>query len=250
MADHQRIHPVDVGSPSPSAPQASHSFSQSEKHDVTDRCARLHGTIPVAHAEQAKKKRSCYCCCKCLCCTTLIIVILIILIGATAGILYLIFDPKIPKYSVDRLGILAFNVDNNMVRASFNVTVTARNPNKKIGIYYEEGSYLSVWYTDSSLCKGSFPEFYQGHQNMTVLNIIMTGEAQLTGELLTELLRQQQTGMIPLLFKGDVPVRVKFGSLKLWKVTFRVRCNLVVNSLSASNQISIKSSSCKFKLKL
>ncbi|KAG1359542.1 NDR1/HIN1-like protein 6 [Cocos nucifera] len=235
MADRQRIHPVDIESPS--APQASHSFSQSKKHDVTDRCLPLQGTVPVAHAEQAKKKRSCN-----WCCTILTIVILIILIGATAGILYRIFDPKIPKYSVDRLGILVFDVDNNMVRASFNVTVTARNPNKKIGIYHE-GSYPSLWYTDSSLCKGSFPEFYQGHRNMTVRDIIMTGESQLT-EL------QQQAGMIPLLFKGDVRVRVKFGSLKLWKVTFGVGCNLVVNSLSASNQISIKSSSCKFKLKL
>ncbi|XP_008813411.2 NDR1/HIN1-like protein 6 [Phoenix dactylifera] len=244
MAGHQRIHPVDVESPPPSAPRAPLNFSQSEEHDVA---GPLQGTIPVAQAKPAKKKRSC---CKCLCCTTLTIVVLIILIGATAGILYLIFDPKIPKYSVDRLSISAFDVDSSMtVRASFNVTVTARNPNKKIGIYYEEGSYLSVRYTDSSLCNGSFPEFYQGHRSTTVLSIIMTGETQLGSGLLTELQRQQQTGTIPLLFKGDVPVRVKFGRLKLWKVTFGVRCNLVVNSLSASNQISIKSSSCKFKLK-
>ncbi|XP_008802758.1 NDR1/HIN1-like protein 6 [Phoenix dactylifera] len=251
MAEHQRIHPEDVEAPPPSAPPAPGNFSQSAKRDAGDQRAPLPQgtTIPVAHAKPTKKKRSC--CCRCLCWTILTIIVLIILVAATAGILYLIFDPKIPKYSVDRLSISAFDVDNNMtVRAGFDVTVTARNPNKKIGIYYEDGSYLSVWYTDSSLCNGSFPEFYQGHRNTTVLNVTLTGETQLGSEILTELQQQQQTGTIPLLFKGDVPVRVKFGSLKLWKMTFRVRCNLVVNSLSASNKISIKSSSCKFKLKL
>ncbi|XP_010935586.1 NDR1/HIN1-like protein 6 [Elaeis guineensis] len=249
MADPQRIHPVDVEAPPPSAPPAPRNFSQSDKHKVADGRAPLQGTTPVAHAKPTKKKRCS--CCRCLCWTVLTIIILIILIAAIAGILYLIFDPKIPKYSVDRLRVSSFDVDNNMtVTAGFNMTVTARNPNKKIGIYYEDGSYLSVWYTDNSLCNGSFPAFYQGHRNTTVLNVILTGETQLGGEILTELQQQQQTGTIPLLFKGDVPVRVKFGSLKLWKMTFRVKCNLVVNSLSTSNQISIKSSSCKFKLKL
>lgn len=259
MADHQRIHPVDVESPPPSAPLAPRNFSQSEKLDAADHQRAPppppQGAIPIALAEPItttkKKKKTRSCCCKCLCWTTLTIIILIILVGATAGILYLVFDPKIPKYSVDRLSVSVFDMDNNMtVRASFNVTVTARNPNKKIGIYYEDGSDLSVWYSDSRLCNGSFPVFYQGHRNTTVVDVVLTGEAQLGSELLAELQQQQQTGTIPLLFKGDVPVRVKFGSLKLWKVTSRVRCHLVVNSLSASNQISIKSSSCKFKLKL
>ncbi|KAG1361224.1 NDR1/HIN1-like protein 6 [Cocos nucifera] len=249
MADQQRIHPVDVEAPPPSAPPAPRNFSRSDNRKVADQRAPLQGTTPAAHAKPTKKKRSC--CCRCLCWTILTIITLIILVAAVAGILYLIFDPKIPKYSVDRLRISSFDVDNNMtVTAGFNMTVTARNPNKKIGIYYEDGSYLSVWYADTSLCNGRLPAFYQGHRNTTVLNVLLTGEAQLGSEILTELQQQQQTGTIPLLFKGDVPVRVKFGSLKLWKMTFRVKCNLVVNSLSTRNQISIKSSSCKFKLKL
>ncbi|WOL18216.1 NDR1/HIN1-like protein 6 [Canna indica] len=250
MAEHQRIHPVaDVESPPPSAPAAPPSLAAPEKSG--EQYPPLpQRTVPVAHSRPPKKRRSC--CCRCLCWTLLAIVILVVAIAATAGVLYLIFDPKLPKYSVDRLGISNFTVDSNMttISATFNVTVTARNPNKRIGIYYKEGSELSTWYNDERLSSGSFPAFYQGHRNTTVLHVSLAGETQIGSKLLTELQQQQQTGMIPLEVNGEVPVRVKFGSLKLKKVTFKVRCNLVVNSLSTGSDISIRSSSCKFKLKI
>nr|XP_010917454.1 NDR1/HIN1-like protein 6 [Elaeis guineensis] len=252
MAEHQKIHPVDVEAPSQAAPLVPPELSRSDKGDpaaVAGQYPPYRRTIPISHSRPPKRRRSC--CCKCVCCTILTTIILIILVAATLGILYLIFDPKLPKYSVDRLAVSAFTVDTNLTaHASFDVTVTAENPNKGIGIYYEGGSHLSVWYSGFSLCEGVFPEFYQGHRNTTVLTVVMKGEAQLGSTEMAALQQQQTTGMVPLDFKGDVPVRVKLGSLKLWKVTSRVRCNLVVDSLTANNRIQIRSSSCKFRLKL
>ncbi|XP_009418272.3 NDR1/HIN1-like protein 6 [Musa acuminata AAA Group] len=240
MAEQHRVHPVDVESPPPSAPEAPPSLLQPEKAGAT---------APAAHSRPPRKRRSR--CCTCLCWSLLAIVILIVVIAVAAGVLYLVFRPKIPKYSVDRLAVSSFAVDDNAtVAVTFNVTVTARNPNRRIGIYYQGGSDLSAWYTDERLCTGSFPAFYQGHRNTTVLHVLLAGEAKIGNELLTELQQQQQTGTIPLAVRGVVPVRVKLGKLKLWKVRFKVRCSLVVNSLSANGDVSIRSSSCKFKLKL
>ncbi|URE28532.1 harpin-induced protein 1 domain containing protein [Musa troglodytarum] len=234
MAEQHRVHPVDVESPPPSAPEAPPSLLQPEKAGAT---------APATHLNPVRKRRSR--CCTCLCWSLLAIVILIVVIA----VLYLVFRPKIPKYSVDRLAVSSFAVDDNAtVAVTFNVTVTARNPNRRIGIYYQGRNDLSAWYTDERLCTGSFPAFYHGHRNTTVLHVLLAGEAKIGSELLTEL--QQQTGTIPLAVRGDVPVRVKLGKLKLWKVTFKVRCSLVVNSLSAGGDVSIRSSSCKFKLKL
>ncbi|URD92532.1 harpin-induced protein 1 domain containing protein [Musa troglodytarum] len=233
MAERHRIHPaVDVEAPLPSS---SHAPSKPLQ------------TQPPPPPK--KKRRSC--CCRCLCWTVLTVVILVVIIGAIVGILFLAFDPKLPKYSVDRLAISNFTVDDNMtVSATFNLTVTTKNPNKKIGIYYRGGSHLSAWYTNTSLCTGTFPVFYQGHKNTTVLSLLLSGETQLGSGLLQELQQQQQTGTIPLVFRGNVPVTVKLGSLKLPKVTFKVKCDIIVNTLSSSNTISLKSSSCKFRLKL
>ncbi|THU63887.1 hypothetical protein C4D60_Mb01t20580 [Musa balbisiana] len=235
MAEPHRIHPVavDVESPLPSPSQAAKSGENGQQQP-----------------KSLRRRRSC--CCRCLCCTVLTLVVLIIAIGATVGILYLVFRPKIPKYSVDRLTLSNFTVDDDTtISATFNLTVTARNPNKRIGIYYGHGSHLSAWYNGTRLCTGAFPVFYQGHRNTTVVSLLLAGETQLGSGLLQELQQQQQqTGTVLLDFRGRVPVRVKLGRLKLPKVSFKVRCNIVVNSLSSSNSISLRSSHCKFKLKL
>ncbi|XP_042013855.1 NDR1/HIN1-like protein 6 [Salvia splendens] len=191
------------------------------------------------------------CCCKCLCWTVGLLTLLLFIVGATAGIIYLVFHPKLPKYSVDNLRVsdLTLNFDMTL-SARFNVRITTDNPNKKIGIYYEKGSRLSVWYKDTNLCQGTTPKFYQGHQNKTVLNVALTGQNQYGKTLLNAFQEQQQTGRVPLDLNINVPVSVKLGALKLRKVRILGTCVLTVDSLTTNSLISIKASSCHFGLKL
>lgn len=254
MTDHQRIHPVvvDVGAPPPPTrplvPQAS--FRSEEKGDPGQRQVRL-GRMSAAMPPALKPPKRSNCLCKCLCWTIGLLILLLIIVGATVGILYLVFQPKLPKYSVDDLRIsdLTLNFDLSLY-ARFNVRITADNPNKKIGIYYEKGSHLSVWYKNTNLCQGSIPRFYQGHQNRTVLNVALAGQNQYGRTLLEALQEQQQTGRIPLDLKIDVPVSIKLGKLKLKKVRVRGTCKLIVDSLSTNSSIRIKASTCNFGLKL
>ncbi|KAG4150773.1 hypothetical protein ERO13_D04G024800v2 [Gossypium hirsutum] len=250
MTDHQqRIHPVvDVEAPAPSTPLVPHGSATSEKGSPIQQ-RPLQRTIPVRPPPPPPRKRSC--CCKCICWTVSLIVVLLIILGATIGILYLVFRPQLPKYSIDSLRIsdLRLNFDMTLY-AKFDVKITANNPNKKIGIYYEKGGRLSVWYTNSKLCEGSLPKFYQGHQNITKLDVVLTGQTQSGSTLMSALQEQQQTGQIPLDLKVHAPVAVKLGKLKMRKVKILGECKLVVDSLSANNIISIKASNCKFRLKL
>ncbi|KAK7387327.1 hypothetical protein VNO78_28047 [Psophocarpus tetragonolobus] len=242
MTEHQRIHPVhDVEAP--------HRPLVPGNYDKSDRGLPKR-TFPVMHSKPPKKRS---CCCRFMCWTFSILLILIIAIAITIGILYLVFRPKLPKYSVDNLRISQFNAsDNNTLYASFNVRITARNPNKKIGIYYEGGSHIRALYMDTQLCEGSLPKFYQGHRNTTVLDLPLTGQTDDASGLVNRIQEQlQQTNNIPLNLKVNQPVRVKLGKLKLFKVKFRVRCRLVVdNILGASDNIRISSSNCKFRLRL
>nr|GLL21150.1 protein YLS9-like [Ipomoea trifida] len=242
MGDHQRIriHPeVEAPPPPPTRPLVPRGSFRSEKGD------------PSTQPWQPQKGRRRSCCCKFMCWTVSVIVVLFIIIAACAGILYLVFQPKIPKYSVDNLRIsdLRVNPLDMSLYAKFNVRITAQNPNKKIGIYYERGSRLSVWYKTTKLCQGSLPKLYQGHQNTTVLGVALSGQSQYGNTLLSALQEAQQTGRVPLDLKIDVPVRIKVGRLKLMKVRILGDCMLIVNSLSTNSLISIKASTCKFKLK-
>lgn len=255
MAEQQRIYPVDLESavsPKPTAPLVSGDAARSDEPPYGP-SRQTRRTIPaVSPLPPPNKRYKRNRCCRCICCSLLAILVLIIAVAAAAGILYLIFRPKLPKYSVDSLAVSAFSVDAATLaaRASFALTVTAYNPNKRIGIYYEDGSRLNVLYGDTSLCSGSFPVFYQGHRNRTTVKVALDGEATLGSQVSEALQREQATGRVPLRFNGDVPVKVKLGKLKLWKVTARVRCDIVVNSLTAGSLISLKTSDCKFRLKL
>ncbi|GAB4855272.1 hypothetical protein Ancab_023892 [Ancistrocladus abbreviatus] len=256
MADHQKIYPTpDVEappqplqqSPRPSAPLIPPNTTKSDQGDVADPPPPIRRTIPPYYSKPPKRRS---CCCRCLCCFLGFLITFIVTIAILAGVFYLIFHPKLPKYSIDSLRITSFNVsNNNSLSATFDVNLTARNPNKKIGIYYLDGSWISVSFGDTELCTGSLPTFYQGHRNTTVMDVELSGETQDASNLMTAVQEQEkQTGNIPLVVRAKVPVKIKFGKLKTRKMKFKATCHLIVDSLSASSsEIRISSSSCKIK---
>ncbi|GJN19730.1 hypothetical protein PR202_gb07036 [Eleusine coracana subsp. coracana] len=274
MADHQRrIHPEDLeAGRRPSAPLMPGGSFRSDKGDPSPAPPpppprpdyqhhhhhQARGPLPPHRvAPRAplppppKHRRGGRGCC---CCLLLTIVTLAVLLGAAALALYLAFNPKAPRYTVDRLAVSAFQVDPTLTaRARFDVTVTATNPNTRIGIHYEPGSDLGVWYAGTRLARGALPAFYQGHRNTTTLRLAVVGQVQLGGAVVSAMQDAQRAGAVPLLFRADVPVRVQLGGVKVWKVTSRVKCDLVVDRLmdvSTSSPIKIKTSDCKFSIKL
>ncbi|KAI5330657.1 hypothetical protein L3X38_030055 [Prunus dulcis] len=287
MGDHQRVHPagdveappttvsVPLAVPQPQGHRHSSSvttttttekekFDKDQKEEIDQQehhplqiqarsslPVNIHAKKPPTNLKRSTSTCSCTCWSRCMYCTIGILVFVFIIIGATAGLLYLIFHPKLPNYSVDSLKIsdLRLNLDITLY-AKFDVKITANNPNKKIGIHYEQGGRLSVWYTNMKLCQGTLPKFYQGHRNKTLLNVALTGQTQYGNTLMNALQQQQQTGRIPLDLKVDAPVAIQLGTLKLRKVRILGECLLVVDSLTANNLISIKANNCRFRLKL
>ncbi|CAN0913905.1 NDR1/HIN1-like protein 6 [Linum grandiflorum] len=268
MADqHKKIHPLnnttqnddvessaaDVRHNAPTAPLVPRGSSKSDHGDPAPASQLPPYPPPTYHgAKRPKRRRST--CCRCFCWIFSILLFLIIAVGATVGILFLIFRPKLPDVSIDRLQISQFSLTQTTpatLSATFDVAITARNPNRRIGIYYEGGSRIGVSFAGTELCRGAMPKFYQGHRNTTVLNVALSGEsadaAALFGEMQSE---QQRNGFVPLDLRVRQPVRIKLGKLKLPKIKFVVRCRLNVDSLTANNNIRIRNSSCKFRFRL
>lgn len=242
MGEEKKIHPVP--------PTGSQNQKQLTNITSSSQQQQQPPAIPVMHSLNPPKKTNTCSFCKCICYTITILVFIVIIIAAVIGILYLAFQPKLPNYSINSLRIsdLRLNVDLSLY-AKFDVKITARNPNDKIGIYYEKGGKLSIWYTKTKLCEGALPVFYQGHRNTTKLDVVLTGQSQYGQTLMNALQEQQQTGRIPLDLKVDAPVAIKLGKLKLNKVRVLGRCLLEVNSLTTNDLITIKATNCAFKLK-
>ncbi|RLM65324.1 protein YLS9-like [Panicum miliaceum] len=252
MGDYHRIHPVTVGSPPPpSAPPEQASRGKKPSHEQL----QLPVTAPAPGAPAPlppppRRKRHSRCC-RCVCCTLLAVVILVVALAATAGILYLVFRPKIPNFRVDRLTVTRFDVNTTTmtVTDAFDVDVTATNPNKRIGIYYDGGE-VTASFNGTQLCRGDFPTLYQGHRTTVQPRITLTGETRLDSAVVAQLAQQRQAGFVPLTVRARVPIRIKFGAIKLWKMTGKADCNLVVDNLQAGTQLRIRSNSCSFKLKI
>ncbi|KAJ0242993.1 NDR1/HIN1-like protein 6 [Hirschfeldia incana] len=247
MSNHPKIHPIhdpEARSARPSAPLVPRAALRSEQGDPTKMSMPY---VPLA----PPRKRGRSCCCRCVCCTLCLLLLLVVAVGATIGILYLVFKPKLPDYSIDRLQLTQFALNqDSSLSTSFNVTINATNPNENIGIYYEDESKITVWYKEDKLSEGSLPKFYQGYENTTMIYVEMTGQTQNATGIMTTLDEQQQTtGSIPLELRVNQPVRIKFGKLKLMEVRFLVSCGVFVDSLTANGVIKIQSSSCKFRLR-
>jgi len=203
--------------------------------------------LPRYYSPPPKRRNSC---CRCLCCTICFLIGFVVTIAIVCGILFLIFRPKIPKYSVDSIHITNFSVNADLsTNCQFSVNIRARNPNNKIGIYYLDHSHLAVLYSGTELCTGALPVFYQGHKNTTFMDVALTGTgAPLTSEMVSTLKAQQQQGSIPLNLKANVPVKIKLGKLKSMKIKVRVRWDLIVDKLDATAKVTEKSSKVRVKL--
>ncbi|XP_052184550.1 NDR1/HIN1-like protein 13 [Diospyros lotus] len=201
---------------------------------------------PPENARRYRKKPRRGSCCRCLCCILAVLVVL----AAVAGVLYLVFRPKSPSYSVEDVSIRGFNLTSpSSLSPEFDVTVRAQNPNDKIGIYYEKGSSVTVYYSDVELSNGALPVFYQPSNNFTVFQTVLRGSNVLmgTGDL-SALVADQKQRKVPFRLNLEAPVKIKVGAVKTWKITVKVKCGVTVDNLTASSKIVSKE--CDYSVKI
>ncbi|KAG5239312.1 harpin-induced family protein [Salix suchowensis] len=182
-------------------------------------------------------------CCCCLCWFLSFLAAFLFLLGLAAAILYLVFRPESPDYSIERVSISGFNLTSSgPISPAFNVTVRANNPNNKIGIYYEKGSSVNVYSDGVKMATGSLPVFYQDKNNVTVVVTSLKGTGiELTSGVRTALATGVRKGTVPFNLALRAPVKLKLGSVKTWKITVKVDCELTVDKLTASARIGSKS---------
>lgn len=198
----------------------------------------------------SKKKPRRSCCCRCLCWTVGLLLVLLVLAGVAAGVLYLVFRPEAPDYTVDDLGIRGVNLTSSSpISPRIDVTVRAQNPNDKIGIYYEKGSSVNVFYNGVNLCNGVLPAFYQPSNNLTVFKTALRGsDIVLSNGVHSALVTEQRNGRVPLRLNMEAPVKIKIGAVKTWTLKFKVKCDLTVDKLTAESKIVSKD--CDYSVKL
>ncbi|MQL92034.1 hypothetical protein Taro_024651 [Colocasia esculenta] len=108
----------------------------------------------------------------------------------------------------------------------------------EVRIRYGGGNFVVVSHSGVDLCQVTWLSFYRGMWNMTLIRtMLMASGIHLSALMRRDLVAGQGRRVVPLEVRARVPVRVKFGAVKTWMITAKVRCDLMVDKLVTSLRV-------------
>ncbi|CAI9773383.1 unnamed protein product [Fraxinus pennsylvanica] len=165
------------------------------------------------------------CCCYICFCTTLLILFLLLLAAIAGTVFWVLYRPHRPSFSVSTLHLSKFNITDTAVTSTFNLTLTARNPNKKIVFLYDPIS-VKIFSGDITVGDGSLPGFTQATKNITTVKTVLSSSSPFPdGTDISPLKSSFKNKNLPLKITLDTKVKVKIGKLKTKKLRIRVDCD-------------------------
>ncbi|KAJ4823748.1 hypothetical protein Tsubulata_005573 [Turnera subulata] len=193
----------------------------------------------------------CGCCCWLLSLLCKLVLSLVVIIGLAALIFWLIFRPinKV-KFHVTDVSLTEFNfTNNNNLRYNLSMDVTIRNPNKKIGVYYDRIE-ARAYYQDQRFSSVFLTPFYQGHKNTTVLHPVFQGQqlVLLGADETTTYNKEKTSGIYSIDIKLYLKIRFKLGKIKTNKFKPKMECDLKIPFNAADGRLAGGADSTKCKL--
>lgn len=158
------------------------------------------------------------------------LVVLILLLGITALVLWLVYRPTRMRVHVENASINQFNLTNpNTLQYNLSVQFSFRNPNSRIGIYYDRLD-ARAYYRGERFVSIFLPTFYQGHKNTTTLTALFQGLnfVSLSSSDLERFGRESSDGSFYIDVNIYARVRFKVGSVRSRRYRPDFKCKLRV----------------------
>ncbi|MCL7037542.1 hypothetical protein MKW94_026055 [Papaver nudicaule] len=161
-------------------------------------------------------------------CIFKIIISILIALGIAVLIVWLILRPiNHLNFHVEDATLTQFNVtDNNMLHYNLAVALKLRNPNTKIGVYYDQIE-ARAFYDGQRFDSVMLTPFYQGHKNTTILRPVFSGQ-RLLPNVQGEFNKDKSDGKFNIQVKLYLQMRFKAGVVKTTKFKPRVKCDFEV----------------------
>ncbi|CAD5167396.1 unnamed protein product [Musa acuminata subsp. malaccensis] len=176
---------------------------------------------------------------KCLCS---ILLTLVLVAGIIVFILWLSLRPHRPRFHLVAFAAPGVATPAGLSGSPISFNVTDRNPNAKIGIYYD-AMFGTVYYRDRLVGSGPvmFP-FFQPPKNTTLITGQLSGAAiEAGGTLSSQLSADAAAGRAELRLELNSTIRFKVKAWDTHHHHLHVECDLVVGSdgsiLPESNNI-------------
>lgn len=174
------------------------------------------------------------CCCSCIAncictCICQILITLLVVVGIIALVLWLIFRPNTVKFYATDASLTEFNLNNNTLRFNLAMNLTIRNPNKRIGIYYDRIE-ARAFYQGQRFSTVDLQPFYQGHKttNNVTAEFNGTNFVRLGDKEMSNYNGDRTSGMYDIEVKLYLRTRLKFSFVKSGRVKPKIECDLKI----------------------
>lgn len=212
-----------------------------------------------------RSRRGCFCLC---CFWSVLVIILLLLIATVAGcILYLLYHPHRPTFSIASLKISEFNLtttadDTTRLTSRLNLTISTRNPNKKIIFYYDPIA-ITCLSDETQIANGSFANpFVSNPNNITIIRSSLYSNSLLLEPETVNHMRSdlKKKSGLPLKILLDTEAQVKIESIKSKKIGIRIKCEGIHSQIpkggggksrnSSSVSATVSAAKCKLDLRV
>ncbi|CAL9108690.1 unnamed protein product [Musa textilis] len=167
-------------------------------------------------------------------CVAITAVSLLALAGLLVLVFWLVVRPSLLRCSVDKAHLRGFNVTDNALTATFNLTLEVHNPNRKVVVYYDRVE-VAVWYDGQMLALNEVAPFYQPRRDVRMLKVDLVARSRpLLSSVETSLKQDQSAGEAAVEVRLRAMVRFKVGLLKTDHYTLRAYCSPVLVRFSPS----------------
>ncbi|GAB4859829.1 hypothetical protein Ancab_011309 [Ancistrocladus abbreviatus] len=167
----------------------------------------------------------------------LIVVILLVIL-----LIWLILRPTKPSFILQDATVYAFNVSQqpSLLTTAFQVTISSRNPNARIGVYYEKLDVYASYMNQQITLPTLLPSAYQGHNDVIVWSPFLYGNSvPVAPYLAMSLIQDQNAGLVLVNIKIDGRVKWKVGTWISGKYHLWVNCPAYITFGSGGNGIPV-----------
>ncbi|KAF8006939.1 hypothetical protein BT93_K1053 [Corymbia citriodora subsp. variegata] len=189
--------------------------------------------------------------CGCGCCLLKLIfnlvLTVVVIVGLLALLFWLVFRPNLVKFHVTDAELTQFNfTTTNTLSYNLKLNLTIRNPNRRIGIYYDQIEARAI-YGGERFDSEYLTPFYQGHKNTTTLSAVFEGQQLVvlgTSEQ-SDFNSEKAASVYDIDMKLYLRVRFKLGKIKTFRIKPRVKCGLKIPlSSSGSAATAFQTEKC------
>ncbi|XAR52145.1 hypothetical protein NMG60_11020066 [Bertholletia excelsa] len=145
-------------------------------------------------------------------------------------LVWLVLHPSKPEFSLKEASVYQLNLSGTHLNSSMQLTLLSKNPNRKVGIYYDEFSVYASYKGQQITVDTFLPPFYQGHGEKNVLTASLVGTGlPVASSFGYEVGRDQMVGKLVLNLKMNGRLRWKVGTWVSGRYRLNVNCVSVMD---------------------